>query len=303
MSPAVEAEQTAFDQSGNAVVKKRVPIDRILEDHSTQIRVSIDPEVVKDYEAIIIDSGDMAPVIGYRVAPESAVVADTMYRLGDGWHRLNSYRNLGKTSIPMEIREGTPSEILECAIVQNCRHGARLTNADKRKAAELAVKDPILGAREDAWISKRLGVSTGFIANVRAGLKPKDIKKRKERAAAASGKTESESPAPKSATARQRRSESEPEEARRPTAAAVLRQIEEHIKLEVIEEQQVIKLFDSPDAAYSWMKKPGKTQMLKIMNKFGRPLLEATVTIKQVNEEVILLTASAKDITTPLEKG
>lgn len=275
-----------------------IPLDRIIEDPSLQVRVRLSESTIKDYEEIVIQSGHMDPITVWRTPEgyETPDKAKSYFIVSSGHNRAAAYRNLGKAVIPAVIRDGSMSEMLEDAIVSNSRHGQPLTNSDKRRACELAVKDTVMGQRKDSWIAKVLGVSTGFVNGVRRGLTPEDKKKRAEARKPKDDKPNAESPAPKGATARERKNT---EEEKRPTAKGLLHQIDEWVNKDMVDEEAIIRLFDSADGQYRWMKKDGKRQKVTVINKSGEVLAEFDATIKSVSEDSIVVSASIKDIVAP----
>jgi ParB-like chromosome segregation protein Spo0J len=65
----------------------------------------------------------------------------TRYLAADGFHRIHAARKLGATKIECDIRSGGKPEALKFALSCNAHHGLRRTNADKRHAVELALRE------------------------------------------------------------------------------------------------------------------------------------------------------------------
>lgn len=258
---------------------KVVPIERIVEDPSIQVRVSIDPREVKVQEALIQEHGFVDGVVLYY---ENDPSTDPLL-LSDGFHRLAAYRNLGHTQVRAILRKGDKSDALRYAIKNNCHHGARMTNADKRRAAELAVVDERIGELDDKEIARMIGVSVSLVAGVRRG-ETKEARRRKavERRQGKSG-SGGESVHPVVAHERHH-------EDKRPTKAMRLAQIMEDLRLDVIEEADLVGLTETKSAAYHFLPKAGGSISLKIVNKDGLPMVELPVTIvKEWKYEQVVL--------------
>lgn len=105
---------------------------------ATQIRLRKDPGVIKDYTEALQEGAIFPPVDVY--CEENS----ERYILADGFHRLHAFVDAGRTEIPVNIYRGGMHEALIHALGANHNHGLRLTNADKRHAIQVALKDPVL---------------------------------------------------------------------------------------------------------------------------------------------------------------
>lgn len=257
--------------------KKWMMLDDITKDQGIQVRVKSDPNRIQDYAEIIVTCGYMDPMTVFKIEGECGL----QYLLADGFTREAAYRSLGKDKAPVCIREGTRSEALKYAFTANSHHGAPLTNADKRRAASLAVADPELGKGNDKWIAKTLGLSTSFVSSIRRGEKPGD---RQRRAAAKKGEPE---PKPKATPRKKNLQEPAPEA--RATTARILKEIEDYVNRDMIDEEQVIKIFESPSGRYRWMAKEGMVTKLRIVGPSGKVIGEVPVIVRGVNQELIEL--------------
>jgi len=85
-------------------------------------------------------------------------------------------------------------------------------------------------------------------------------------------------------TARERE---EPDD--RPTKAMILRQIQDYLTNDVVDEAEVVKLMEGPKAAWQWSAKPGMIAALKVVGKSGRVQLETNVVVKEISEDEIIL--------------
>lgn len=151
---------------------KMMPLADITQDSALQMRLKIDKSTIDDYKKIIEEQGAMDPVIVFRYG-------DGAFLLSDGFQRLQAYAELKRKEIPVTIMRGTRSDALRYALKTNCRHGARVSNADKRHGCEMAVLDPTLAVLPDVDIANLIGVSSTLVGDVRRGENPKAKAERK----------------------------------------------------------------------------------------------------------------------------
>lgn len=131
-----------------------------------QVRIKTDPRTVDDYHRALNDDppAKFPPVVCFREKKTGALY------LADGNHRLESRLKNGEATIEAEVRIGGKREALAYALGSSKGHGLRFSNADKRKAATLALKDSKLKKLSDNQISALIGVSQPFISKLRAEL-------------------------------------------------------------------------------------------------------------------------------------
>jgi hypothetical protein len=113
--------------------KTKVNITAIELDASIQCRAVIDTGTVAEY-AERMEAGDAFPPV---------VLFGTVKRcwIGDGWHRVMAARQLGRTEIEADLREGDRRDALKYALGANAANGLRRTNADKRRCVEIALAE------------------------------------------------------------------------------------------------------------------------------------------------------------------
>jgi len=117
-------------------VFEKVRIDNIEATAATQVRVKISKEMVDQYTEDFQNGADFPPLIVYREKNTDRNI------LADGFHRHRAAINAGREDIGCYIYEGGMREALIEALGANSEHGFRRTNADKRHAVEMALKDP-----------------------------------------------------------------------------------------------------------------------------------------------------------------
>lgn len=236
---------------------KKVAINTISVDPTLQIRVDFDSNVVKEYASIVADR-DMDPVTLFDTG--KALL------LADGAHRRAAYLKVGKTEIPATTVKGTHSDALRYSIQKNCRHGIKVTNQDKRRAASLAVLDNELAKLPDAEIGELIGVSGTLVADCRRGETPAA---KRERAASRKAK-KGQGPAVVSVTAHERRKAGEV----RPTKAMCLKSIESWTNDSLIDEEDVIGIFNSAKGRYYFLPVEGGDLKVTIVGRTGRAQVE-----------------------------
>ena len=122
-----------------------------------QTRASLNTASVKENVAAERDRGAVFPPVTLFLGP------DGLYRLADGFHRLEVARRLGRKTIAAEVREGGFIDALKFALLANAAHGLRRTAADKRNAVMIAYKYRLelgLGEVPSARaVSEKVGVS------------------------------------------------------------------------------------------------------------------------------------------------
>lgn len=136
------------------------PIGKIQLDTSIQARATIDTPTVEDYADQMTEGVTFPPVVLFG--------GEHGAWIGDGWHRVLAAKQVGFSEIAADLRRGGRPQAIEHAIGANQSHGLKRTNADKRRAVEMALEAwPDLSSRE---IAKRVGVSDPFVGGIRDQL-------------------------------------------------------------------------------------------------------------------------------------
>ena len=282
---------TPQEDATKKTTAKLVSIDKVKEyDRSLQVRGGIDPSKVERYREILRDNGEdgkpghMDPIVAFRETD------DGPRWLADGFHRLEAYEQEGAEKIPVIFREGGRTKALRFALGENGHHGAQMTNAEKRHAANMAVLDPELAKMTDLNIAKLIGCSPSLVGDCRRGESPevKADKRTRKRTPPADptppSRQETESPAPRETTSRERRPVDN-----RPTKTQVLRQIADYLTSGVVDEEDLLKLMESPGGEWKWVGKAGEVAALKIVGKTGRVQVQCNVVIKEIALDGITL--------------
>ncbi len=99
---------------------------------------------------------------------------DGRFYLIDGYHRLEAYKRLGIDDVPVQVTEtdlmgeALDDFLLRAVLQANTKHGRTRTNADKRRALELALRRwPHIS---DSELAKLCGISRPTVAKYRREL-------------------------------------------------------------------------------------------------------------------------------------
>jgi transposase-like protein len=147
----------------------RMRLDALIRDERTQPREHIDIWVVSEYAEAMERGETFPPVVAFGTT-------NAAY-LADGWHRVDAVMHREgwddedadhTVEIEVDLRPGGLDEAIWHAASANATHGLRRSNADKRRAVELA-----LHARADLSnvdIARHCGVDEKTVRSVRAAL-------------------------------------------------------------------------------------------------------------------------------------
>lgn len=129
-------------------VFEKVAIENIEATAATQVRVRIDRGMVDEYTEAFQDGAAFPPLDCFREEGSERII------LADGFHRHRAAINAGREEIGCIIYTGGLHDALVHALGSNAEHGFRRTNADKRHAVEMALKDPELSKLEKQEIAE-----------------------------------------------------------------------------------------------------------------------------------------------------
>ena len=136
---------------------KKLKLTEIVTDAGTQVRAGLNEATVTDYAEALADGAEFPPVIVFHDG--------SRYIAADGFHRIHAAVRNGATQIECDVRKGNKSDALKFALGCNVHHGLRRTNADKRHAVELAVKE--FGKFSDSTLAEICAVNRELVAEVR----------------------------------------------------------------------------------------------------------------------------------------
>lgn len=140
----------------------KVNIDSITIDPRLQSRAAMNEEAVEEYAEAIRAGVKFDPVFAFEEG-------ETLW-LVEGFHRVKAHIVAGVNSIDIETKVGTFRDAWVYSLGTNKKHGARRTNADKRKVILSALSDADMSAWPDRELAAHLGVSATLLATVKKEL-------------------------------------------------------------------------------------------------------------------------------------
>ena len=120
-------------------------------DLSFQTRFGLSDETVAEYAELMKDGTVFPPVDVYDISGVLSLV--------DGYHRIAAVIRNGGDEIDANVIPGTRADALRAAVRANCEHGQRRSNADKRRALEVAWEN------RDILFDKMLGENENHMRN------------------------------------------------------------------------------------------------------------------------------------------
>ena len=129
-------------------------------DARLQCRVSMSPATIAKYADRIKARDHFPPLDVFEMEED--------YFLVDGWQRHAAVQKLGLKRVRVRVHLGTWQDAIRFALQANLRHGLALTNQDKGRAVEIALRE--LRGDSDRAIAVYCQVSHTFVAKVRSQL-------------------------------------------------------------------------------------------------------------------------------------
>ena len=136
---------------------QNILVESIRTDGAVQSRAAINAEYVAELAEQIKAGVKLPPVDVYRNGDETWIA--------DGFHRLRAHEAAGVRNIRAEIHKGTKADAAWHSTGANLKHGLRRTNADKRRAVEMALK--LKPNTTDRLIADHCGVDDHTVASAR----------------------------------------------------------------------------------------------------------------------------------------
>jgi hypothetical protein len=147
-----------------------VPLKDVILDEEVQARFGLDEDRVKLFAAIYRDD----PESGQPRLPPVTVIETTDGKLilADGFTRIEAARRIGLEFIEASIQPGTKRDAILASIKENAVHGLPLTLAERRRAAERLLDDPVWAKESDRELGRRCGLDNKTVAKLRAERAP-----------------------------------------------------------------------------------------------------------------------------------
>lgn len=155
-APASSDREAA--EAGNAAVVE-APLDAIMP-NPRQPRSAIEPEGLAELAASIREHGLIQPLIVTRATGRQADRAP--YQLIAGERRWRAAQMAGLKTVPVLIKEATPQQVLELALVENIQR-ADLNVLEEAAAYQALISEFGLSQHE---VADRVGKSRAAVANI-----------------------------------------------------------------------------------------------------------------------------------------
>jgi len=150
---------------------KRVSLDAIIP-NPRQPRSVFDPQALEELAVSIREVGLIQPLIVQQL-PDSGEAGQARYQLITGERRLRAARLAGLQQVEVIVKEATPQQMLELALVENIQR-ADLNPLEEAQAYEQLIEE--FGLTQEA-IADRVGRSRVGVANtVRLLRLPEEVK-------------------------------------------------------------------------------------------------------------------------------
>jgi hypothetical protein len=124
-------------------------LEETIEEYTNRLKV--DPDCPWDRPAVVFDDG-------------------VEYWLADGFHRHQAYSRAGLETMPCEIHVGEQRDALVYALSANHQHGLKRSQADKRRAIQIALQDSEWQDWSDHQVARLCAVDPKTVAVVRETL-------------------------------------------------------------------------------------------------------------------------------------
>ncbi len=141
-------------------------IEDLILDGGTQPRSQVSDEAIAEYTEWLTENPerDMPPI--------SVTKSGDLLWPWDGFHRIYSYKNAGRLSIPADVTAGTLRDAQLKSHGANWGHGVRRSHADKAKAVMGMLEDKEWVTWSDRRIADHVRVSARLVAKMRTALYP-----------------------------------------------------------------------------------------------------------------------------------
>jgi hypothetical protein len=134
----------------------------LIKDGGAQMRVGMNPTTILDYAEDMLRGDEFPPVVVFFDKSD--------HWLGEGFHRVEAARKVGRETIKAEVRPGTSRDAILFGIQANATHGLRRSQADKRKAVEVLLHDATWAKWSDRKIAEAAKVDHKTVGKIRGEL-------------------------------------------------------------------------------------------------------------------------------------
>lgn len=141
---------------------KRLAIDAIELDGDAQARAEICESTVQEYADAMADGAEFPPLVVFFDGAK--------HWLADGFHRWRAARRADLEQVACDVRAGSKRDAILHAVGANSSHGLKRSNADKRRAVAILLRDDEWRKKSDRWIAGKCGVHHDMVGNLRSQL-------------------------------------------------------------------------------------------------------------------------------------
>lgn len=138
-----------------------ISLKNIIQDKDIQPRSEINLELANEYSDAMLSGDEFPPVVLF--------FDGVTYWLADGFHRFVAACKAGLTSIKAIVYQGGKEDAILYSVGANAQHGARRSNADKRRVVFKLLDHPEWSLWSDAEIARKCKVSPGTVSRLRNG--------------------------------------------------------------------------------------------------------------------------------------
>lgn len=164
--PRIELEATPTNDPPGGWGYQSLLIRQIRRDGGTQARVGTNEDTVQEYAELMREHA-----WDFQSRQRPIVLYDgESFWLADGFHRIEAAQRAGMSDFPVEVLRGTKRDAILRAAGANSQHGLRRTNADKRRAVELLLRDEEWRQWSDRKIADVCAVSDKTVGAIRRDL-------------------------------------------------------------------------------------------------------------------------------------
>lgn len=145
-----------------------VPLVDIIIDKEIQARFALAEERIALFASLYLEDSEQSD---RQLPPVSLIeTREGELLLGDGFTRVEAARRAGLDAILAETRPGSMRDAILLSITENSDHGAPLTLAERKRAAERLLADAEWGQRSDRELGRTAGLDGQTIARIRGEL-------------------------------------------------------------------------------------------------------------------------------------
>lgn len=139
-----------------------IEVRNIVTAGGTQSRVQLCEQAVADYAEALADGQELPPIVVFHDG--------SAYWLADGFHRVMAATRANVEWLPADIRKGTKRDAILHSVGANATHGLPRTNADKRHAVMLLLRDEEWAQWSDREIARRCLVGHNLVSEMRRSI-------------------------------------------------------------------------------------------------------------------------------------